>query len=128
MVRRSSEKVERLFKIMEDIKKDSLSGATVLVEGRHDAYLLRSIGVTNVLTMRSINSLIRWAEQNAGSILILLMDFDKEGIMLTKKIKSSLSGMSVKVDTSYHSELMHIARKFGRMEVEDLIKLLKSFM
>jgi len=96
----------------------------VVVEGVRDEISLRSLGYSGrVVHLRNLNKYL----ETAGDVkkVILLLDFDREGLAMSKRVLKRLTAERVKVDTFYYRSLM-AAKRLGVNTVQDLPHLLEG--
>ncbi|MEM1944483.1 MAG: toprim domain-containing protein [Nitrososphaerota archaeon] len=98
--------------------------AVVLVEGPRDEKSLRAVGFGGrVVHLRALRELVDTLPSSAK--VILLLDFDREGRAMTKKVAKMLASEHVKVDLYYYRELSSVKR-LGVNTVQDLVSLLEG--
>ncbi|MEM2238471.1 MAG: hypothetical protein QXK69_11050 [Candidatus Caldarchaeum sp.] len=114
---------ERVKKIFDQLAAESEEDVAVLVEGVRDEQVLRMIGFTGrvLLASRLRNEMGKMPKR-----VILLLDFDREGLKNMKKLAKTLAATGVKVDESYYRRL-RILKRFGITTVEAFRNLLSSF-
>jgi 5S rRNA maturation endonuclease (ribonuclease M5) len=121
MARIDQDEVQRLQKFVNMLNEESSNGAVVVVEGKRDVNALASIGFKgNVVTLnnfRGINSLVDSLERE--SKVILMLDMDKKGKYLTRKILTLLQYKGKNVDMFYKKMLAAITKGKVR-HTEDL--------
>ena len=89
---------EKLQKLIERISEESQRGRVIVVEGNRDRESLRSMGVTGtILCLKSGRSnTVGFAERLDGEEeVILLTDFDREGVFLAKQLARLLNSQSI---------------------------------
>ena len=99
---------------------NSISNSIVVVEGKRDEDALKKLGYNGkICQFHSFKGLIKFADSMPKyKNLILLLDSDRKGRYLTKRIISQLQHRMT-VDLSYRKELTVITK--GRVKnVEDL--------
>lgn len=111
---------ENQAKYIEDILN---SGTAILVEGKKDRKVLEDVGLENILDISGkrlddVSSQIR----KKYTKVIILTDFDREGVIQYKRLKSLLMSDEVEVDDNSR-------RKFKKMflvnRVEELVTYLR---
>ncbi len=109
---------EMFMETMNDVR-DSL----VIVEGKKDVNLLRSVGVKNTIPLngRPVHEV---ADQVADvhtdhESVIILTDFDREGRRLASQLRTHLQRHRVQPNTRLRRELM----AFGRTTIEGFSSL-----
>ena len=121
MARIDQNEVQRLQKFVNMLNEESSNGAVVVVEGKRDVNALASIGFKgNVVTLnnfRGITSLVDSLERE--SKVILMLDMDRKGKYLTRKILTLLQYRGKNVDMFYKKMLAAITKGKVR-HTEDL--------
>lgn len=114
------EVLEEVKKLVENLKLESDEGAVILVEGERDLQSLRELGIKGkIIKYRSVRDLLKWSSENPMAKLIVLTDFDKEGIKIAERVCLALSGRVGSIDTSYMKKLS-IVKRFGIHELKDI--------
>ncbi|MEM2225674.1 MAG: hypothetical protein QXU87_10410 [Candidatus Caldarchaeum sp.] len=116
------EMYEKIKKIFDQLAAESEEGAAVLVEGVRDERVLRMIGFKGRVILASR---LRGEVERMPKKVILLLDFDREGLKNMKRLAKTLSSAGVKVDDSYHKRL-RILKRYGITTVESLRSLLPT--
>lgn len=114
---------EEFRKTLENLVAEAVEDVVVLVEGVRDERALRAAGFLG----RIIHVSRFWGELDRmprPRKIILLLDFDSEGIRSMKRVSRLLRQMGYEVDESYHRRL-RVLRRFGITTVEALAKLLE---
>ena len=115
--------LEELKQLIEKLRQKALDIA-LIVEGESDKQALQALGVKSdfFLACRTKSSLQITAEKIAEKHkqAILMLDYDKKGKQLTKKMKNHLQQLGVKVNTEL-GRLILI--KANSSTVEGLAKL-----
>jgi 5S rRNA maturation endonuclease (ribonuclease M5) len=113
--------LDEIFKVKDFIKSlNSEHHSIIVVEGKRDEQALQKLGYTGkICQFHSFKGLIKFADSMPKyKNLILLLDSDRKGRYLTKRIISQLQHR-VTVDLSYRKQLTIITK--GRIRnVEDL--------
>ena len=113
--------LDEVFKVRDFIKSlNSEHHSIIVVEGKRDDQALQKLGYTGkICQFHSFKGLIKFADSMPKyKNLILLLDSDRKGRYLTKRIISQLQHRMT-VDLSYRKQLTIITK--GRIRnVEDL--------
>ena len=113
--------LDEVFKVRDFIKSlNSEHHSIIVVEGKRDEQALQKLGYTGkICQFHSFKGLIKFADSMPKyKNLILLLDSDRKGRYLTKRIISQLQHR-MPVDLSYRKQLTIITK--GRIRnVEDL--------
>ena len=113
--------VHGISKVKDFVKSLNSRHGIVVVEGKRDEDALKKLGYTGkICQFHSFKGLIKFADSMPKyKNLVLLLDSDRKGRYLTKRIISQLQHRMT-IDLSYRKELTSITK--GRVKnVEDLI-------
>ena len=115
--------VHDISKVKDFVKSlNSIHHGIIVVEGKRDEDALKKLGYTEkICQFHSFKGLIKFADSMPKyKNLVLLLDSDRKGRYLTKRIISQLQHRMT-VDLSYRKELTIITK--GKVKnVEDLLK------
>lgn len=116
------DEVQKLQKLVKALNEESTNGAVVVVEGKRDVNALTSVGFNgNVITLNNFKGVNRLVESlEKVSKVILMLDMDRKGKYLTRKILTLLQYKGKNVDLFYKKTLSEITRGKVR-HTEDLI-------
>jgi len=120
-------KATRLQSLEKIIKK--LEGKAVLVEGKHDVQSLEAIGVAakfvtaNGKTAKIIERLEAISPEKA---VVLLLDFDREGLRKQKFFKTALEEQGFSADTLFAQKLRSLLGFAQFEEIESKYLKLKE--
>jgi 5S rRNA maturation endonuclease (ribonuclease M5) len=113
--------LDEIFKVRDFVKSlNSAYHSIIVVEGKRDEQALQKLGFTGkICQFHSFKGLIKFADSMPKyKNLIILLDSDRKGRYLTKRIVSQLQHRMT-VDLSYRKQLTIITK--GRIRnVEDL--------
>lgn len=113
--------LDEIFLVKDFVKSlNSAHHSIIVVEGKRDEQALKKLGFTGkICQFHSFKGLIKFADSMpTHKNLILLLDSDRKGRYLTKRIISQLQHR-VTIDLSYRKQLTIITK--GRIRnVEDL--------
>ena len=112
--------VHDISKVKDFVKSLNFRHGIVVVEGKRDEDALKKLGYTGkICQFHSFKGLIKFADSMPKyKNLVLLLDSDRKGRYLTKRIISQLQHRMT-IDLSYRKELTAITK--GRVKnVEDL--------
>lgn len=113
--------LDEIFKVRDFVKSlNSAYHSIIVVEGKRDELALQKLGFTGkICQFHSFKGLIKFADSMPKyKNLIILLDSDRKGRYLTKRIVSQLQHRMT-VDLSYRKQLTIITK--GRIRnVEDL--------
>ena len=118
-------RLERFLKLIEQVTFES-SKAVIVVEGEKDRNSLMKIGITGrILCLQSSGkNIIEFVENLTGiDKVIILTDFDREGVSLAKKLSRQLIGQG------FHANLVlwKRLRELTRSEVRSIEELPKYY-
>jgi 5S rRNA maturation endonuclease (ribonuclease M5) len=108
--------MEKIQLLIEKLATDSAKGCLIIVEGQKDYQALRQLGINGkILTAKtsrkSFLDLILEIEKQSCPQVILLLDFDRRGKELTKRLIQHLETVRIKTNTSYWKELQVRVRR-----------------
>jgi 5S rRNA maturation endonuclease (ribonuclease M5) len=113
--------VEKIQQLLDELVTDSAKGCLIVVEGIKDVQALRQLGVqgkiiTAKTSRKSFIDLTAEIEKQPCSPLVLLLDFDRRGKELTKRLTQHLETVRIKTNVNYWKELQAL---IGR-DVKDI--------
>ena len=117
-------RLERFQRLLDQISYESSNGSTIVVEGQKDRKSLRDIGITGpILCIQSSRKNIVGFVENLTGIrrVIVLTDFDREGVSLAKKLSRMLNAQSLHVNMILWKNLRELTRSEVR-SIEELPK------
>jgi 5S rRNA maturation endonuclease (ribonuclease M5) len=109
---------------MDRVVYESDCGGTVIVEGLKDRESLRKLGVKGrILCIQSSRrNALGFAEQlQDDRDVLVLTDFDREGVSLAKRLARILSSQGVRTNLTLWQALRHLTRSDVR-SIEELAK------
>ncbi|MGA2783568.1 MAG: toprim domain-containing protein [Candidatus Bathyarchaeia archaeon] len=115
-------RLERFQRLLDQISYESSNGSTIVVEGQKDQKSLRSIGITGpILCLQSSRSnFVGFVESlTETKRVIVLTDFDREGVSLAKKLSRMLTAQNLHVNMI----LWKSFRELTRSEVRSIEEL-----
>jgi 2,5-diamino-6-(ribosylamino)-4(3H)-pyrimidinone 5'-phosphate reductase len=98
----------------------------IIVEGKKDVESLRNLGIKGIISSlngRSINDLVD--QFRNFSKIIILTDYDSEGVKIKNKLVRNLQLEGIKTELSYYNILRKIL-KGGVLQVEGLFNFIKN--
>jgi 5S rRNA maturation endonuclease (ribonuclease M5) len=119
-----SVRFEKLQKLLDRISYESEKGGVIVVEGMRDRDSLRKIGISGpILCLQSSRkNHVRFVEELDGvNNVIVLTDFDREGVFLAKRLASTLNAQSIRSNLILWRDLRRLARSDIR-SIEELPK------
>ncbi len=123
-------KLEKINNLLQKLANEASKGTPIIVEGQHDYRTLNKLGINgNFFCLKSTgNILLDQLDKIGGTEVILLVDFDKEGIKLAKKIVRYLNLKGIKVSLFYWRRIkLLIGRDIKDIEgVSSYLERLKS--
>ena len=117
-------RLERFQKLMEQLSFESSNGSTIIVEGQRDRESLRSMEITGpIQCLQSSRTNAVGFVENLAEVrrVVVLTDFDREGVSLAKKLARSLSAHGLHVNLVLWKSL----RELTRSEVRSIQELPK---
>jgi 5S rRNA maturation endonuclease (ribonuclease M5) len=118
-------RLERLEKLIQRVTHESELGAIIVVEGQRDRDSLRKMGITGtILCLQSSrrNTVGFVEELDATRDVIILTDFDGQGVGLAKRLGRALSSQRIHANLVLWRELRGLTRSEVR-SIEELPKL-----
>jgi|TARA_B100000035_G_scaffold291387_1_gene279218 5S rRNA maturation endonuclease (ribonuclease M5) len=114
------------YRALEEAIEENEAGSVVLVEGRRDEIALRALGFTGPIEKLNrgwpVEKIIAYIDEKYESC-ILLMDWDRTGGRLQKKIVESMTGLEINVSDELRQVLSKAMKPDTRC-VEDLTSFL----
>lgn len=130
MSTRLKEKEEKILKVLESLAEESAKGTPIIVEGKKDIEALRALAIEGEIISaktggKSLLDVISEVETNGAQEVILLLDFDRRGKELTKRIKQYLERVKMKPNLTFWSELSRLVSREVK-DVEGLATYMES--
>ena len=123
----TEQKLESLIYVLEHLSQEVKSGVPIIVEGSKDLHALHKLNISGtVICIKNSGKILPDlldAVQNKS--VIVLVDFDEEGIILVKIISTYLEKMGVKVNLTFWRRLKALLKRNVK-DVEGLPSYLKS--
>lgn len=115
------QKKEKIEKLLEWLAQEAAEGTPIVVEGKKDIEALRELGVTGkMLTakmgQKSLLDLVSEIEEHQPREVILLLDFDRGGKGIAKRLRQILEKEGATPNTTFWRELLSLV---GR-DVKDI--------
>jgi 2,5-diamino-6-(ribosylamino)-4(3H)-pyrimidinone 5'-phosphate reductase len=115
------EKEEKILEVLEQLAEESAKGTPIIVEGKNDIIALRSLGIEGKILSaktggKTLLDTVSEIEKTGAHDVILLMDFDRRGKELTKRLKEQLEKSGINPSLSFWRELSAFVSK----EVKDI--------
>jgi 5S rRNA maturation endonuclease (ribonuclease M5) len=120
----ASVRLERFQQLIEQVAFESSNGSTIVVEGQKDRESLRKMGITGpieCLQSSRQNTLAFVERLGRTKKIIVLTDFDRQGISLAKKLARALNAHSLNVNIVIWKNLRELTRSDVR-SIEELPK------
>lgn len=130
MLARLKEREEKLQLLLQSLAEESAKGIPIIVEGKKDICSLRTLNIPGSIIPaksggRSLLSLVSEIEENRSSGVILLLDFDRRGKELTRRLKRHLEASKITVNISFWLETFKLAGREIR-NVESLATYMET--
>ncbi|MEM2972386.1 MAG: toprim domain-containing protein [Candidatus Bathyarchaeia archaeon] len=121
MSARLKAKEEKILKILEQLNEESTAGKLIIVEGEKDIKTLRTLGIEGKIIMakaggKSLLDVVSEIEEMGTCQVILLLDFDRRGRELMKKLKQQLEKTGINPNLLFWRELSALLSR----EVKDI--------
>jgi 5S rRNA maturation endonuclease (ribonuclease M5) len=110
MSTRLQRKAEKLAKLLERLATEATKNTLIAVEGQNDIKALKELAIQgNIISVKTagksfLDILTEIEEQNTSKV-ILLLDFDRRGKELAKRLKQRLEEERIKVDINFWNKL-----------------------
>ena len=103
-------KAEKLAQLLERLKAEAAKNAFIVVEGQNDIEALSELSIQgNIISVKtagkSFLDILTEIEEHNTSETILLLDFDRRGKELTKRLKQRLEEKRIKVNVNFWNRL-----------------------
>ena len=107
------EKEEKILRVLECLAEESAKGTPIIVEGKNDIEALRVLGVEGKIISaktggKSILDVISEVEKCTAKEVIMLLDFDRRGKELTKRLKQNLENAKTKINLTFWTRLLQL--------------------
>lgn len=115
------EKEEKILRVLECLAEESAKGTPTIVEGKNDIEALRTLGIEGKIISaktggKTILDVVSEVEKLSAKEVIMLLDFDRRGKELTKRLKQNLEKAKTKINLTFWSKLS----KLVGTEVKDI--------
>ncbi len=117
-------RLERFLKLINELSYESKIGAVIVVEGQRDRDSLRKLGITGpILCLQSSRTNPIGFAENLDGVrhVIVLTDFDREGVSLAKRLTRILNARKMRANLILWRELRRLSRSDIR-SIEELPK------
>ena len=103
-------KAEKLAQLLERLTAEAAKNALIVVEGQNDIEALSELSIQgNIISVKtagkSFLDILTEIEEHNTSETILLLDFDRRGKELTKRLKQRLEEKRIKVNVNFWNRL-----------------------
>ena len=100
MSTKTEKRLERIYKLLERLEKQSTKGTPIVVEGRNDTKALHRLGISGDIILaktsgKSFLDVLSEIEQKGKREVILLFDFDRPGKEWTRRMARCLEGLKI---------------------------------
>ena len=114
-------KEEKILKVLAQLNEESVKGIPIIVEGEKDIETLRVLGIEGRITSaktggKSLLDVVSEIEEMGTREVILLLDFDRRGKELTKRLKQQLEKTGINPNLLFWRELSALVSR----EVKDI--------
>jgi 5S rRNA maturation endonuclease (ribonuclease M5) len=121
-------RLERFQQLIERVAFESSNGSTIIVEGQRDRESLRQMGIKGPIEclQSSRRNAVGFVESHLGDAkrIVVLTDFDREGVSLANKLTRILNAHSLHVNLVLWKSLRELTRSEIR-SIEELPKYLE---
>ncbi len=124
------QKKERLEELLSWLGQEAADGTPIVVEGKKDVEALRELGIRGkMLTakgrQKSLLDLVSEIEEHQPREVILLLDFDRGGKGIAKRVRQMLEKEGATPNTAFWSELLSLVGRDIK-DIEGLPAYLKT--
>jgi 5S rRNA maturation endonuclease (ribonuclease M5) len=114
-------RIESIYEVLDKLLAEAIKGIPIIVEGRKDVESLRKLGIEGDIIMakssgKTSSDVIREIENKHKQEVIVLLDFDRRGRELTKRLVNQFERGKIK---SYLSFWKNLQLLVGR-DVKDI--------
>lgn len=100
MSTKTEKRLEKLVKILEQLKAQAVKGTPIIVEGKNDVESLHRLDIAGDLVLakssgKSFLDVLNEIELTQKREVILLFDFDRRGREWTRRLASCLEGVKI---------------------------------
>ncbi len=123
----ASVRLERFQQLIEQVAFESSNGSMIVVEGQKDRESLRRLGITGPIQclQSSRQNAVGFVESlGPAKRIVVLTDFDREGVSLAKKLARTLNTHSREVNIVIWKNLRELTRSDVR-SIEELPRYLE---
>ncbi len=130
MSTRLLEKKEKIMKLLEELALEAARGVPIIVEGTKDIEALGLLSIEGRIISvktggKSLLDAISEVEDSEAREVVLLMDFDRKGREMTKKLVSWLEKIHVKPNLDFWRKLQGLVGREVK-DVEGLASYLRT--
>lgn len=123
-------RVEKVLQLLDRLARESAKGTPIIVEGRKDVNTLRDLAIKGDIISaktsgRSFLDVLCEVEKRSKHEVILLMDFDRRGKELTKKLGTHFEKMRIKPNLFFWRGLLSLVGRDVR-DIEGLATYLEN--
>jgi 5S rRNA maturation endonuclease (ribonuclease M5) len=112
---RLREKEEKIQHVLQCLAAESSGGSPIIVEGKKDVETLRTLSIEGKIipakSGKSFLDVVSEVEEGRPKQVILLLDFDRRGQELTRRLKQHLETAKITPNTTFWRELFSILGK-----------------
>ncbi|MGB9854295.1 MAG: toprim domain-containing protein [Candidatus Bathyarchaeales archaeon] len=121
LLARLQEKEEKIRLVLESLAEENARGTPIIVEGKKDAEALKALGIDGQIMQaktggKTLIDLISIVENSEVREVILLLDFDRRGRELTRRLKQRLEKTGTRPNIDFWSQLLQLVWR----EVKDI--------
>jgi 2,5-diamino-6-(ribosylamino)-4(3H)-pyrimidinone 5'-phosphate reductase len=123
-------RIEKIQRVLDDLKFEASRGIPIVVEGKKDIETLKKLKINGEIIAakthgRNLLKVICEIDEQGKKEAILLMDFDRRGREWTSRLTRSLEAMKIKPNFVFWKELSSLIRKDVK-DVEGLAAYIES--
>ena len=130
MSTRQENRIEKVFRILDRLAEESAKGTIIIVEGRKDVNTLRALAIEgNIMCEktcgRSLLDVVVEVDKKGAREVILLMDFDRRGKELTRRLTKHFEEIRIKSNLFFWNGLLNLVGRDVR-DIEGLATYLEN--
>lgn len=123
-------RIEKILQLLDRLAKESAQGTSIIVEGRRDVNTLRDLCIEGDIVSaktsgRSMLDILDEMEEQNKQEVILLMDFDRRGKELTKRLTQHFEKIRIKPNLFFWNKLLGLVGRDVR-DIEGLATYLEN--
>ena len=124
------EREEKILQTFEHLNETSANGIPIVVEGKNDVRALRALTIKGKIIQVKASGKTIWdavaeIEESGAPEIVLLLDFDKRGIELTRRLTRYFEKTKIKPNTTFWKKIISLTSREVK-DVEGLASYLET--